>query len=160
MWVRDSDLECLQRLPIRSLILTGCKSIGSLSGLQGLPLTRLDLGYCSSSLHQPLVELRGMKLKSLDLRGWDLGKGLGLGLGAVAGMGCGGLLVLKGLPLTSLNLGNCFGLGAWGLAPLRANLEALPLSRLNLKGYRGAPSVFRRGEWLSQLQDAWDAGQC
>jgi formylglycine-generating enzyme required for sulfatase activity/beta-lactamase regulating signal transducer with metallopeptidase domain len=106
------NLEPLSRLRISKLNLSHCEKLRSLNGLQGMPLTDLELSACFS-LEGDLTALRGMRLTRLNLYACRMLKSLnGLDGSALTGLldmtNCfaleGDLSALKGAQLTQINL--------------------------------------------------------
>lgn len=112
----DAGLEGLQGLPLTHLNMRSCDLLqdSSLRHLSEMPLASLNLGFCGIA---DLRFLRGVPLTSLDLCYCGLLTGAGLA-------------ALQGMPLTDLDMTKCGSLTPEGLQ----HLKGLPLTRLELPG--------------------------
>lgn len=144
------DLSVLTGMPLRRLVLTGCKRLTSLRGVRGAPIEALAISGCTQ-LGPDLSQLTGAKLSGrLDLtlcRGLTSLDGLrNQALTEVVAKDCDALTSLAGLrgtSLTRLDLRGCSALTSL------AGLEGLPLTELlldgakrlggDLRAVRGAP---------------------
>ncbi|MBI4024240.1 MAG: hypothetical protein HY360_04610 [Verrucomicrobia bacterium] len=157
-----SDLSPLKGMPLKHLDLTCCPNLKNLASLKGLPLETLFLTGCPNI--KDLAPLKGMPLKKLcldqsanikdlaPLQGMALGE---LFLGGCPQFGNRDLAMLRGLPLTILNLNGT------QVTDLR-DLKDMPLTELHLtdlkvkdlsplKGMK-LTALFINGPLISDLQ--------
>jgi len=131
------SLEGLEGLRLKRLCLTGCARLSSLTGLEGKAIESLSLAGCRS-LTGDLSALKGTILTSLDLTDCNSLQGLAgireLPVADLVLAGCTGLgedlSPLKGMKLTSLDISNC-----WNLTSL-SGLQGAPLRSLVAAGCR------------------------
>lgn len=150
----DEDLRFLVGLPIKDLVLDGCEEMvgKGLGYIAGLPLEKLS--YRSTNIRTCYMDgLAGSPLTELDMSNcwkaslWHVGK-----LPNLISLNWGHpgrwlmeeeLRYLRGLPLTSLTLGDCHSRNAGDIAAGRVfnhsdfgieNLRDMPLTFLDLRG--------------------------
>ena len=109
------DLTPLAGVPVSRLVANCCKSLTTLSGIEGMPLTELRV---LSTPISDLSPLRGMSLTSLIVYG--------------AGGKLSDLSPLEGMPLRELNLS---AMGGERLVEDLAPLKGMPLTDLDLDGF-------------------------
>jgi formylglycine-generating enzyme required for sulfatase activity/serine/threonine protein kinase len=123
----------LYGLRVSRLNLDSCKNLKSLDGVQGMPLTELNLTNCFA-LEGDLSALKGMRLTKLCLRDCKSLKNIngiqGMPLTELNMWNCfaleGDLSALHGMRLTHIDLGNCPHLESL------SGIQGMPLTQLDL----------------------------
>lgn len=126
--LEESDLACLEKLPLVRLILEGCQ-VGSISIIRGLSLAELNLGGCD--LWDDV--LNGAALEALNAMPLTR-----LNLNRCQNLTPSGLEMLARLPITDFDLSWCdWPSNNWDSSIL-FSVRSLPLKRLILKGWGSA----------------------